>query len=138
MITTAIPDQAKIDLLPGGAHQPGDSYRCALYENTATLDATTPTYTILGEIAGTGYVAGGASLTGFTVFDDTGSNSIVIQFDPVQWTSSTFNADGFIIYNTSKANKIMVIVAFGQTWYVTAGTFLLNLNAPGVIQWFKG
>ena len=39
------------------------SYKIALYNNSATLNAETTAYTTNGEISGTGYVAGGELLT---------------------------------------------------------------------------
>jgi hypothetical protein len=41
----------------------GDSFKMALYTNSATLDATTTAYTATGETSGTGYVATGQALT---------------------------------------------------------------------------
>ena len=39
------------------------SYKIALYTNSASLDATTAVYTTSNEVSGTGYTAGGVALT---------------------------------------------------------------------------
>ena len=47
-----------------------DTFKIALYTNDATLDASTSAYTTTNEVVGTGYVAGGNTLTGATVTQD--------------------------------------------------------------------
>ena len=46
--------------------QSGDTYKLAMYTNSASFDASTTAYTTSNEISGTGYSAGGGTLTNVT------------------------------------------------------------------------
>jgi hypothetical protein len=53
----------KQGLLNGDFDFAVDTIEIALYTNAATLDASTTAYTTVGEVVGTGYTAGGNTLT---------------------------------------------------------------------------
>lgn len=60
--TAAFTDQAKQDFL-NGVHQPGDTYKVALYTASAAMDKTTTAYSSSNEItnsAGSAYKIGRA------------------------------------------------------------------------------
>lgn len=71
-ISQAMATSFKVDLL-NGIHAFGttvtrgsttaDTFKIALYTSSATLDATTTTYSVTNEVAGTGYSAGGNTLS---------------------------------------------------------------------------
>jgi hypothetical protein len=130
-ITASIPNQAKADLI-GGLHLSSHTYKMALYPTTATLDATSTTYSSTGECAnGNGYATGGATLAGY-------ANALVgtsgrITWTSPQWSAATITARGAVIYNTSAANKIVAVLDFGADATSTNGTFTVNLpaNASG-------
>ena len=71
-ITQAMATSFKVDLL-NGVHAFGttvtrgstnaDTFYIALYTSSATLDSTTTAYSATNEVSGTGYSAGGNSLT---------------------------------------------------------------------------
>lgn len=123
----------KVQLLQG-AHDfratGGDTFKIALYTNSATFDASTTAYTATNEItntSGSAYVAGGATLTeidptstGTTAFTD---------FTDVSWTSASFTARGALIYNTTPTsglgltNPTVCVLDFGADKVVSAGTF---------------
>ena len=129
--TAAITDQFKQDIL-NGVHQPGDTYKIALYvkANNTTAGAATTTYTTTGELATAGgYTQGGISLTGFTVGLSGDTAYIDWSTDP-SWTSASFTADGAMIYNSSRSNKVLCVLSFGSTT-ATSGTFTVQLPAPG-------
>ena len=54
--------QAKHDF----TNSSGDTYKLAMYTNSASFDASTTAYTTSNEISGTGYSAGGGTLTNVT------------------------------------------------------------------------
>jgi hypothetical protein len=125
-ITAAVPNSYKADLL-AAVHAAGDVYKIALYTSSATLDKTTTAYTATGEVTGTGYTAGGKTLTGYAAAS--GSDVAWIDWaDPV-WTTATFTARGAIIYNSSKSNKILGIWDFGLDVTSTGSDFTLTLPA---------
>jgi hypothetical protein len=54
--------QAKHDF----TNSSGDTYKLAMYTNSASFNAATTAYTTSNEISGTGYSAGGGTLTNVT------------------------------------------------------------------------
>ncbi len=128
MITQATCKSYKLDLF-NGVHQPGDDYRIALYTSAATLDKDTAAYTTTGEVVGTGYAAGGQSLTGRTVGLATDEAYLTFA-DPV-WDPATIDADGALIYNATRSNKALCVLAFGGTVSSTNGPFTVDLPAAG-------
>jgi hypothetical protein len=127
--TAAVTNQFKQDIL-NGVHQPGDTYKVALYTSAgATLNNSTTAYTATGEITGTGYTAGGVAMAGFTVSISTNTAYIDWSTDP-SWASSTITADTALIYNSTRTNKAIAVLTFSST-SSTAGTWTLVLPAPG-------
>lgn len=129
-ITTAMCTSFKPELLKAlhnFSAAGGNAFKIALYTNVATLGASTTVYSATNEITGTGYTAGGNTLTnveptssgttGFTDFADT------------QWTSATFIANGCLIYNSTNGNRAVSSHAFGGDQSVTAGTFTIQFPA---------
>lgn len=97
-----------------------DTFKLALYTSSASLDATTTAYTTTGEASGTGYTAGGETLTGGVVTLNSGKG--IVDFDNAQWTTSTFTARGGLIYNSSKSNRSVAVIDFGGNQSPSAGT----------------
>lgn len=98
-ITAAVCLSYKADLF-NGIHQAADVYKIALYTSAATLDASTAAYTATGEVVGSGYSAGGLTLSGFSVTLDTATEILDWTTDPV-WNPATITARGALIYNSS-------------------------------------
>jgi hypothetical protein len=108
----------------------GNTFKLALYQSNAVLNATTTVYTSTNEVTGTGgtYSAGGGILTGQTVSLD-GSVGIV-DFADLSFTGVTLSALGAVIYNTSFGNNAAVCVLdFGATKTATSGTFTILFPA---------
>ena len=89
----------------------GNTFKIALFTSSATLGAGSTAYGSSEEITGTGYTAGGKTLTSVTPVLD--SATAVCDFGDVSWTSSTFTANACLIYNSSASNKAVCSVAFG-------------------------
>jgi hypothetical protein len=101
----------------------GDTYKLALYDNTATLDASTTVYTTTGEISGTGYSAGGSALTNV---DPTSSGTTgFCDFDDLTFSTATITARGALIYNSTNGNRAVVVLDFGSDKTSTAGDFTI-------------
>lgn len=108
-IVTAFCTSAKVDLFFGRhnfALSGGDDFKLALYVAAATLDASTTAYTATNETSvgggGSGYTAGGASLTRIDPSNPSGAVAIVDFADLVFTLSgagATLAADGCLIYN---------------------------------------
>lgn len=101
----------------------GNTYKLALYDSTATLDASTTVYTTTGEISGTGYSAGGSALTNV---DPTSSGTTgFCDFDDLTFSTATITARGALIYNSTNGNRAVVVLDFGADKTSTAGDFTI-------------
>jgi hypothetical protein len=123
-ITAAFPTQAKADAL-AALCPPGNTYKIALYPSTATIDATATTYSATGEVTGTGYTAGGATLTGYTASIDT--TTAILTFANPSWANATITARGAVIYDATNGNKIRAVLNFGADITSTGGTFTVTM-----------
>ena len=135
-ITTALCNSFKQELLQG-THQIGThTLKMALIKSgeSGTYGAATTNYSnVTGnsdEISNTGtYSAGGGTLANVAVTLD--GTRAYVDFDDVQFTSATIDANGAIIYNSSKSNKAVAIIAFSGTQSSDNGTFTVTMPAPG-------
>lgn len=127
-ITQAIPTSFKSEIL-GGTHSSADTYKIALYTSAATMGATTTVYSATNEVSGTGYTAGGATLSGFSV-TTSGTTAILDWTTDPSWASATITARGALIYNSSKTNKAVYVMDFGADITSTNGTFTVTLPTP--------
>ena len=118
-ITQCITNIFKQKILDG-SHDAADTFKIALYTSSATLDATTAAYTETNEVTGTGYTAGGATLSGFSG-TLSGSTGVLDWADP-SWTTSTITARGALIYNSTDSTTVMVL-DFGSDKSSSGGTF---------------
>jgi hypothetical protein len=127
-ITTTMTNSYKQDIL-SGTQTSADTYKIALYTSLATLDASTTAYSSTNEVIGTGYTAGGATLSGFTT--GLSGSTAYLTFTNPTWSTSTITARGCLIYNSSKSNKAVASYDFGGDVTSTAGTFTVNFPAVG-------
>ena len=130
----------KVDLL-NGIHNFGtgvvraattaDTFKIALYTSDADLSATTTAYSASNEASGTGYTAGGNTLTVSQVPTSTDTTAF-LSFSPTSWTGSTISARGALIYNTSSdtTNASVCVLDFGADKTATSGTFTIQFPAP--------
>ena len=126
-ISTAFPTQAKLDALVALC-PPGNTYKIALYTSAATLSAATTVYSATGEVVGTGYTAGGQTLTGLAQSLD-GTTAIMDFADP-SWANSTITARGATIYDSTNGNKVRAVLDFGADITSTNGPFGVTIPAP--------
>jgi hypothetical protein len=85
--------------------------KMALYTAEADLGAGTLVYSTTNEITGTGYVAGGNTLTGVTVQQS--GTTAYLDFADTTWNPANFTARGALIYNTSLGNLAVAVLDFG-------------------------
>jgi hypothetical protein len=102
----------------------GDTYKLALYDNSAAFTAATTAYTVTNEVSGTGYSAGGGTLTNVT--PTSSGTTAFIDFDDLTFSTATITAYGALIYNSSAAgNPAVCILDFGGAKTSTAGDFTI-------------
>lgn len=114
MITQQVCNIFKLNVLKGlEDFDTGSSYtyKIALYDSTATLSASTTAYTTTGEITGTGYTAGGETLT--KVSPSLSGSTAVVTFNNVTWNPASFTTRGALIYN-STTNAAVAVLNFGE------------------------
>ena len=105
----------------------GDTFKIALYTNSASISASTTAYTASGETsntAGSAYTAGGENLTSVT--PTTSGTVAFCDFSDVSWTTASFTAYGALIYNSSQSNKAVCVLNFGGDKTSSAGTFTIQ------------
>ena len=130
-ITQALPNSFKKQLLDGDqdfSSAGGDVFKLALYISTATLGASTTSYTTSGEVSASGdYAAGGKSLvnTGTSV----ASGVAITDFSDLSFTGVTITARGALIYNTSFSNAAVAVLNFVTDKTATDGTFTIQFPA---------
>ena len=86
---------------------------------------------VTNEVSGTGYDAGGKSLTSVTLTQSGGT----ITFDAADltWASSTITARGAVVYDDSLTNDPLICyIDFGADKSSSAGDFVLTFNASGI------
>ena len=82
----------------------GDTFKIALYTSASSIDANTTAYTTAGEVTGTNYVAGGATLTRLGVQASNTSTSAGVgftDFADITFSNVSITARGALIYNTT-------------------------------------
>lgn len=129
-ISQAMCTSFKVDILSGTQNfNTGTTkvYKIALYTSSATLDATTTSYSTANEVTGTGYTAGGNTLTVSQIPTSSGTTSY-INFSDTTWTSATITARGALIYE-STANKAVAVLDFGSDKSSSASNFTIQFPA---------
>lgn len=106
----------------------GDTFKLAMYTNSASFDASTTAYTTSNEISGTGYSAGGGTLTNVT--PTTSGTTALTDFADLTFSSSTLTARGALIYNTTTGagtgtTDTVVVLDFGSDKSSSAGDFTI-------------
>lgn len=115
MITQTLCTVFKTNLLKGLENFNTGSpyvYKIALYTDAAELDASTTQYSVVGETSGTGYVAGGKTLT--PIVPTSSGTTALTSFGTVTWNPAGFSAKGALIYN-STTNAAVAVLNFGET-----------------------
>ena len=102
----------------------GNTFRCAMYTNSASFTAATTAYTATNEVTGTAYVAKGNALVNVTPTST--STTAFTDFSDTTWSSSTITARGAMIYNDSAtADPSVVILDFGSDKSSSSGDFTI-------------
>ena len=105
-----------------------DTLKAALYLASATINAATTAYTVTGEVSGTGYSAGGVTVTNATAPTTSGTTGYWTPSASLTYTTVTLTTafDCVLIYNSTQSNKAISAHTFGSQT-VTAGTFTLTM-----------
>jgi len=140
-ITTCMVTSAKLQLLEAQHNfsaSGGDTFKLALIKASpsGTYDTTSTNYSNItdnsDEVIGTGYTAGGFTLTNVAPVV-TGTTAFTSFSPAANWTTATFTTTGCMIYNSSKSNTCVGVYDFGGLQTVTASTFtvIFPVDAAG-------
>lgn len=92
---------------------------------------------VTNEITGTGYTAGGVTLTTPTITYDTATNTVKFTCDNPAWTTSTLTARFAVFYDSTPATDatrpLLCYWDFGADVSSTAATFTLTIAAAGLL-----
>ena len=136
-----VPDSFKAELLAGSHNfEYGVSaqvFKLALYVTTLGPPYTTSStvYSTTNEVSssGTNYSAGGNDLTLDTLSGSVpGSNTAIVDFVNLTFSSVTLTALGAAIYNssTTPANMLCLVLDFGGNKTATSGDFTIQFPSP--------
>jgi hypothetical protein len=125
-ISQAITVSFKQDLMSPGGNLEAQTLKCALYDNTATLNQNTAAYITANEISnsGTNYTTGGATLTNVAISTD--GTTAIFDADNVSFANATISAQAALIYNANNSNSSIAVLDFGGVKTSTNGTFELQ------------
>lgn len=132
-ITQAMATSFKVEILTAyhnfgttavRASTAADTFKIALYTSAATLSAATTDYSATNEVSGTGYTAGGNTLT-ISQAPTSTSTTAWLDFADSTWSAATITANGALIYNSTQGNRAVAVLAFGGDKTSTAGDFTI-------------
>lgn len=111
----------------------GDTFKLALYDNSASFTAATTAFTATNEVGDSGsYVSGGGDLT--RVDPATSGTTAFTDFADLSFTAATITARGAMIYNSTPThtytNPTVAILDFGSDKTSTTGTFTIQFPTP--------
>jgi hypothetical protein len=113
--------------------------KAALYLASATTNGTNTAYTATGEVSGTGYSAGGVSVTNANAAGLTSTTAYWTPSASIAYTTVTLSTafDAVMIYSTTDTNRSLGVFTFGSQT-ITAGTFTLTMptndSSTGLIR----
>ena len=125
-ISQAMCTSFKVALLNGEMDFSSDTsqvFKIALFTSSATLGATTASYSATNEVTGTGYTAGGETLT-ISANPASSGTTAFLDFADVTWSTATITARGALIYKADGGtNPAVAVLDFGEDKSSSAGDF---------------
>jgi hypothetical protein len=116
----------KQQMVQGQQNLSSDTLKMALYTAFATLGPDTTVYSTTNEATGTGYTAGGVTMSGVTI--NTNADGVVyINFNNVVWLNASFTVRGALIYNASQSNTSVAVLDFGSDKTCSNQTFTVTM-----------
>ena len=105
-----------------------DTLMAALYLASSSQGAATTAYGISGEVSGTGYSAGGVTITNANPPTTSGTTGYWTPSASFTYTTVTLTTafDAVLVYNSTQSNKAISVHTF-QSQTITAGTFTLTM-----------
>jgi len=131
-ISQAMATSFKVQILDGDfdfSSGTAQVFKIALFTSAASLDAATTAYATTNEVAGTGYVAGGNTLT-ISANPASSGTTAFLDFADTTWSTATITARGALIYLANGGtNPAVAVLDFGADKTSTAGDFTIVFPA---------
>ena len=131
-ISQAMATSFKVEILGGDfdfSSGTAQTFKIALFTDSATLGATTTAYSTSDEVSGTGYVAGGNTLT-ISANPASSGTTAFLDFADLTFSSATITARGALIYLANGGtNPAVAVLDFGSDKTSTAGDFTIVFPA---------
>ena len=129
----------KKKIMDGSIDLDTDTIKVALVTSSYTPNIDTHVFfsDVTNEVTGTGYTAGGKTLTTPVVSADTTDDEGVFDADDTTWATSTITARGAVIYKstgTSSTSPLIAYIDFGSDKISSAGNFTITWNAEGILN----
>lgn len=102
------------------------TYKIALFTSAVTLSKATTAYSTTNEVVGTGYTAGGKTISATSVLD---GDVAIMDFPDTTWTTATITARGAMIYESAAGNPAVAVYDFGSDKTSTASDFVVEFPA---------
>jgi hypothetical protein len=115
-----------------------DTIKVMLCTSTYAPNLDTHRYksSVTNEVTGTGYTAGGATLSGKSVAYNSTGNLLTLDGNTVSWDPSSLVARYAVIYKdtgTAGTSPLLVLIDFGENVTSASGPFALDWDAAGII-----
>ena len=131
-ISQAMATSFKVQILDGDfdfSSGTAQVFKIALFTSAASLDAATTAYATTNEVAGTGYVAGGNTLS-ISANPASSGTTAFLDFADTTWSTATITARGALIYLANGGtNPAVAVLDFGADKTSTAGDFTIVFPA---------
>ena len=125
-----------LKLATGAIDLDTDTFKVMLTTSTYTPVQDTHDFRddVTNEVSGTGYTAGGATLSGVSVTYDAATDQVQISWTDPTWPTSTITARTAVIYKSrggaSTADELLAYCTEAGDIVSTGGTFTVDLPAP--------
>ena len=130
--TPHVPDSFLYDVISGNIVKT-DTFKCGLTTSAYTYNRATHTKRsdITNEVTGTGYTAGGQTVTSFVATNDTTNHKLSIVVTPAVWSgSTTITARNLFCYKSrggaASADELVLIDNFSADVSSSGGTFTVS------------
>jgi hypothetical protein len=130
-------------LLTGVMNLASDTIKLALLQGTLAATAATTMTSLANatasatEAVGTGYSAGGTTVTGATCGSDGTNNDAYFWSNPAAWATATISAVAGVLYDASQGDALIGYLDFAGTKASTAGNFTVTPAATASGGWLK-
>lgn len=118
----------KQQMVQGQQNLSANTLKMALYTAFVTLGPDTTVYSTTNEVTGTGYTAGGVTMSGVTI-NTSPAGVVYINFNNVVWSNASFTVRGALIYNASQSNASVAVLDFGSDKTCSNQTFTVTMPA---------